>query len=81
MRENLVHENGHGVGSAMARTFFWSDLRKSQPQDPGAKPAPGAPAPGCGTLVGKRKTHPCKNQTRKDGAPSEKYRVKISEAR
>jgi hypothetical protein len=30
-------------GSAKSRTFFESELKESQPQDPGAKPAPGAP--------------------------------------
>jgi hypothetical protein len=43
IRGNLGHENGLGVDSAKARIFFGSELRKSQPQDPGAKPAPGAP--------------------------------------
>src|SRR5277367_4134144 len=43
IRGNLVHENGLGVDSAKARVLFGSELRKSQHQDPGAKPAPGAP--------------------------------------
>jgi hypothetical protein len=38
-----MHENGLGVQSAKARTFSGSELKESQPQDPGAKPAPGAP--------------------------------------
>jgi hypothetical protein len=43
IRGNLMHENGLGVESAKARTFFGSELKESQPQDPGAKPAPGTP--------------------------------------
>jgi hypothetical protein len=45
IRGNLVHESGLDAGSARARIFFGSELRKSQSQDPGAKLALGGTRP------------------------------------
>ena len=51
-----------GAGRKNSAYFAQNDDDQGASEVPGAKPAPGAPSDS--------KTHPCKNQMRKDGAPS-----------
>ncbi len=50
--------------------FVRNDDDQGESEVPGAKPAPGAP--------NDSKTHPCKNQMRKDGAPSVSFYFGVS---
>src|SRR5258708_17392865 len=63
MKSKPAHFDGARREEKTSAYFVRNDDNEGESEVPGAKPAPGAPSDS--------KTHPCKNQMRKDGAPSE----------